>query len=291
MRRGKMAPDASRRGVSMDAFFLVSKIGWLIATPSNLIVLVIVCGLLLWRWKRTAGVGRIMIVSATSVLLAVVVLPVGNWMVSSLEQRFPPFASCTANAGQPIAGILLLGGSMTSKAVAGRMEEDLGDGADRIRLAASLARKFRDAPILISGGQAFPRPGARSESEAIATVLREFGVDRERIIVETNSRTTAENAAFASDLMEGREGYWLLVTSAFHMPRSMGAFRKTGVRVIAAPTDWVVDGDVPFLTLNVADRLGKLDLGVREYLGLIAYRVTGRTATLIPGPGTETNCR
>jgi uncharacterized SAM-binding protein YcdF (DUF218 family) len=273
----------------MDVFFLLSKVGWLFAAPSNLIVLVFVCGLALWRWKRTARIGRIAVVSAASTLLAVVIFPVGDWMVRGLEQRFPPFTECSANAGQPIAGILLLGGALDSRSVSGRIEEDLGGGADRIILAARLARKFREGPVLISGGRAFPREGGRSEAEATSVILRELGVPRERIIVETASRTTAENAVFASQMTES-EGYWLLVTSAFHMPRSMGTFRKAGVRVIAAPTDWIVDDKAPFLTLNATDRLGKLDLAVKEYLGLLAYRVTGRTATLIPGPGMEAKC-
>jgi uncharacterized SAM-binding protein YcdF (DUF218 family) len=274
----------------MDAFFLLSKIGWLIAAPSNLVAVVLVIGPALWRWKRTAKFGRVTAVSAAGVFLTIVILPLGDWMIGGLERRFPPFEACKANAGQPVAGILLLGGAVGVRTVSGRIEEDLGSSADRIWLAAELAGKFLDAPVLISGGQVFPREGARSEAEATADLLRDLGVARERIIVETTSRTTAENAAYASQMTD-REGYWLLVTSAFHMPRSMGAFRKAGVRVIAAPTDWMVDDDAPLLTLNAVDRLGRFDLAVREYLGLLAYRLTGRTATLIPGPGSEANCR
>ncbi len=79
-----------------------------------------------------------------------------------------------------------------------------------------------------------------------------------------------------------------LVTSAFHMPRSIGSFRKAGVDADAVLADWQVDDNRPLLTINALDRLGRLDLGVHEYLGLIAYWATGRTSAFFRAHGKKT---
>jgi uncharacterized SAM-binding protein YcdF (DUF218 family) len=222
--------------------------------------------------------------------VVVTILPLGDWLIASLERRFPPYAACKT-VERPVSGIILLGGAISSQEVSGRIFEDLGPGADRIRKAAQLAHEYPDLLLVVSGGQAFPREGARSEAVATADLLIELGVDLKRLRLETGSRTTAENAKFVSaQATEETEGPWLLVTSAFHMPRSVGSFRKAGVDVIAVPTDWQVDDNRPILTLNALDRLGRLDLAVREYLGLIAYWITGRSSGILPGPRKEDAC-
>lgn len=264
----------------MDLFFLASKVGWFVLAPSNLIALATISGLALWRWKRTARVGPPVTIGAAIALAVVAFLPVGDLLLRRLEQRFPRYEACP---GLPVAGIILLGGGLSSRTVAGRVVEDLGDAADRIRYAATLARENPGLPVLISGGQVFERSGARSEAEGMADLLVELGVDRSRIVMETQSRTTAENAAFANR-QAGESGAWLVVTSAFHMPRAMGAFRKAGVNAMGAPTDWLVDDASHFLSFSAAGNLDRFDLAVREYLGLLAYGVTGRTDALIPGP-------
>jgi uncharacterized SAM-binding protein YcdF (DUF218 family) len=166
----------------------------------------------------------------------------------------------------------------------------LNDGADRIRYAGMLARQRSGVPVLISGGQVFARPGMRSEAEAMADMLVELGVARDRIKLESASRTTAENAAFAKTLAAGTSAPWLLVTSAYHMPRAMGVFRKAGVPVIAAPTDWHGDDDAPLLLFRAADQLNKFDFVAHEYVGLLGYWLGGKTSSLFPAPGLESAC-
>jgi uncharacterized SAM-binding protein YcdF (DUF218 family) len=253
----------------MDLFFILSKVGWFLLTPSNLILLAMLIGIGLLYWKRARRIGWRIASGGAIAAVVVTILPLGDWLIASLERRFPPYVACKT-VEKPIAGIILLGGAITSQKVGTRVFEDLGPGADRIRKAAQLAHEYPDLLLVVSGGQAFPREGARSEAVATADLLIELGVDLKRQRLETGSRTTAENAKFVADQATG-EGSWLLVTSAFHMPRSIGSFRKAGIDVTAVPTDWMVDDDRPILTLNALDRLGRLDLGVREYLGLIAY--------------------
>jgi uncharacterized SAM-binding protein YcdF (DUF218 family) len=211
-------------------------------------------------------------------------------MERALEQRFPAWSGCTGAGAQPVAGIILLGGGLQSIRVDGRVEEMLNDAADRIRYAGTLARQHPGVPVLIAGGQVFTRPGMRSEAEGMADMLVELGVARDRIRMDTGSRTTAENAAFARTLAAGSNGPWLLVTSAWHMPRAMGVFRHAGMSVIAAPTDWRGDDDPPLLLFRAAEQLNTADFAVHEYLGLLGYWLGGKTGVLFPGPGTEAVC-
>jgi uncharacterized SAM-binding protein YcdF (DUF218 family) len=105
--------------------------------------------------------------------------------------------------------------------------------------------------------------------------------------MERRSRNTVENAQFSKALVAPKDGErWLLVTSAFHMPRSVGLFRKAGFAVEPYPVDWRVGGrgDLLSFTNIAADGLGRTDLGVREWVGLIAYWATGKIDDLFPAP-------
>ena len=114
-----------------------------------------------------------------------------------------------------------------------------------------LARRFPQARIAFSGGSGNLFLDSVSEAPIAAELLQEFGVSRDRILLETASRTTAENAIMLRTLLAPKQGeHWLLLTSAFHMPRAIGAFRKAGFEVEAYPVDWRtrgwVDATVPF---------------------------------------------
>jgi uncharacterized SAM-binding protein YcdF (DUF218 family) len=121
-------------------------------------------------------------------------------------------------------------------------------------------------------------------------ILESLGIAKQRLIVERNSRNTWENAVFTRELVQPKPGErWLLVTSAYHMPRSMGIFRKAGFRVEAYPVDWRMGGrEDLFAFTNVgADGLGRTEVAMREWIGLVAYRLMGRTGELLPGPATD----
>jgi len=203
-------------------------------------------------------------------------------MLALLERRFPPLPHCSAAGAAAPGGILLLGGAISPIVTGGHIEDDLGEASDRIRFAASLAREYPGAPILVSGGEAFDNGADSSEAQAMADLLVELGVSADRIVLESQSRTTAENAAFIAQKAGGKR--LLLVTSAFHMPRSVGTFRKAGLDVIAAPTDWRVQDNPPPLLFSASENLRKVDLAAREYFGLLAYWLSGRSDALFPGP-------
>jgi uncharacterized SAM-binding protein YcdF (DUF218 family) len=125
------------------------------------------------------------------------------------------------------------------------------------------------------------------ESQFALGLLESFGIARNRIVAEDKSRNTVENALFSKAIAQPKPGdRWLLVTSAYHMPRSVGVFRKAGFPVEPYPVDWRVRGTsdiwAPFQT--VSDGLRRTDTAVREWIGLVVYWLTGRSSELFPGP-------
>jgi uncharacterized SAM-binding protein YcdF (DUF218 family) len=150
-----------------------------------------------------------------------------------------------------------------------------------------LARAYPDARIVYSGGNGDLFANGAREADFAAPVLESLGVPRRRLILERDSRNTAENARFTKALVDPKPGErWLLVTSASHMPRAIGCFRQVGFDVEAVPVGRREPGAAsrfwPMRTLGRG--LAQLDEAMREWIGLVAYRITGRTGALLPGP-------
>ena len=126
-----------------------------------------------------------------------------------------------------------------------------------------------------------------NEAEFASRLLQGFGIAPGRILLEQRARNTVENAAYSKAMAQPKPGErWLLVTSAFHMPRSIGVFRQAGFAVEAFPVDWRTRGseDVlrPFATMG--DGLRRTDTAVREWVGLAVYWLSGKSSELFPRP-------
>jgi uncharacterized SAM-binding protein YcdF (DUF218 family) len=276
-----IASEAGEALVECMMFFALSKVLGFFALPSNAMVIAGLVGLMLMRWKRTARTGHRMVAAALVLLLAFGLLPLGRLLMVPLEERFPPW---DAARGTP-DGIVVLGGVIEPE-VADRPDSGLNEAAERITAVAGLARRYPAAKILFSGGDILLRPG-RSEAQAAAVLFESFGIPASRLMLEDRSRTTAENAEFSRLLAMPKPGErWLLVTSAWHMPRAVGAFRKAGFPVEAYPVDYRTPNMsgwwVPFGSIGIG--LRRTDTAMREWLGLATYRLTGRSSALFPGP-------
>jgi uncharacterized SAM-binding protein YcdF (DUF218 family) len=235
---------------------------------------------------RFAAFGR-KLAAATLILLALAAFsPLGNLLLYPLESRLPPW---DPSRGAP-DGIIVLGGSIDTDLSAAHRTPVVAHAADRMLAPADLARRYPNARIVFTGGSANLVATEAREADYTAPILESLGIPKERLILERDSRNTWENAIFTKQLVTPKPGErWLLVTSAFHMPRAMGIFRKAGFDVEAYPVDWRMGGrDGLFaFTRNGADGLGKTDVAVREWIGLLAYRIMGRTGELLPGPGKD----
>jgi uncharacterized SAM-binding protein YcdF (DUF218 family) len=264
-------------------FFVLSKtIGYLLL-PTNLLIGVGLVGAIL-MFTRFASLGRKLVIAAVLLLVICGLSPLGKILLYPLEQRFP---SWDAASGAP-DGIIVLGGSIEADLSAVHNTPVVRGAPDRIIAAAALAKRYPNARVLFSGGSANLISNDAREANFAGAIFESLGVDKSRLIMERGSRNTQENAQFSKALVSPKDGEcWLLVTSAFHMPRSVGLFRKAGFDVQPYPVDWRVGGrDDLFSFSNAAvDGLGRTDLAVREWIGLITYWATGKINELLPRPG------
>jgi uncharacterized SAM-binding protein YcdF (DUF218 family) len=263
-------------------FFILSKVLGFFALPANFIVTLGLLGLVLGR-TRFRRAGR-RLAAAALILFAIIGLsPFGNVLIEPLENRFPPW---DGSRGAPI-GIVVLGGAVDPAFVAARGGPDLNEAAERITIVPELARRYPQARIIYSGGDGSLVFHDVSEAQSAAALIESFGVAKSRLTLEDRSRNTAENAVYSKAVAAPKPGErWLLVTSAYHMPRAMGAFRMAGFEVEAYPVDYRTRGAedllIPFD--DIASGLRRTDLAAREWVGLVAYWLSGRSSALFPGP-------
>jgi uncharacterized SAM-binding protein YcdF (DUF218 family) len=263
-------------------FFVLSKVLGFVVVPSNVILGIGIAGmlLLLTRFRR-AGV-RMMVVSLL-LLLVIGITPIGMALISALENRFPP----GKDGGPPIAGIIVLGGPINTRMSAARGLLSISGEVERLLEGANLAKRHPSARLVFTGGN--PSLFGADPPEAVYAVqlFEQLGVPRDRIVLEEKSRNTAENAEFTRRLVDPKPGErWLLVTSAMHMPRSVGAFRQAGFPVEAYPVDWhtLPDQNLFGLSRDLLGGIGALNWAAHEIIGMIAYWATGRSSGLFPGP-------
>ena len=278
---GKPAYDGSEIPEA-SLFFILSKTLGALLLPTNFLIGVGVVGAVLMV-TRFAALGRKLVMASVLLLVVCGLSPLGTMLLYPLEQRFPPW---DAARGAP-DGIIVLGASIEADLSAAHGTPVVRSAPDRIIAAAALAHRYPNARIVFSGGSANLLSNDAREADFAGAVFESLGIDKSRLIMERRSRNTLENAEFSKALVVPKEGErWLLVTSAFHMPRSVGLFRKAGFAVEPYPVDWRVGGRGDLLSFtNIAtDGLGRTDLAVREWMGLIAYRATGKIDDLLPGP-------
>ena len=255
-------------------FFELSKVLSFFLVPSNIMVSLGLAGIALLAIGY-ARAGRWLLVASIVLITAVGVLPIGSGLALPLEARFPPW---DAKHGPPTGIVVVGGGVIKSEISAERGEVTVGRTVNRIIAAVELARRYPDARLVFAG---------RGEGDFIVRLLEKLGVSKDRVIVERESRNTLENAAFAKQLVMPKAGErWLLVTSAMHMPRAVGVFRKAGFEVDAYPVDYLTTGAEELWTLPRAlmGGIGITDLAVHEWIGLLAYWITGRISEPFPGP-------
>jgi uncharacterized SAM-binding protein YcdF (DUF218 family) len=263
-------------------FFILSKTLGVMLLPANFLIGAGLLGAILLA-TRFARMGRRLLVASASLLPICAFSPIGNLLLYPLEQRFPPWDPAR---GTP-DGIIVLGASIDADLSFAHNGVVVRSAPDRIIAAAVLAHRYPNARIVFSGGSSNLISNDAREADYAGALFEGLGISKARIIMERRSRNTQENAEFSKLAVAPKNGErWLLVTSAFHMPRSVGLFRKAGFAVDPYPVDWRVGGGSDVLTFATiaADGLGRTDLALREWIGLAVYRVTGKIDSLLPGP-------
>lgn len=262
-------------------FPYLAKLSWFLISPLSLIIALLLIGVLLGllRRRRTSrwfiGIATLLLVIATTTNL-------GLLLVRPLEARFQ-----RPDEPAAIDGIVVLGGGMNSDLNGLNGGWELNRAGDRFAEALRLALRHPEARILVTGGVTVFSNASETEAQAALRFFSDFGIAPERLLAEDRARNTEENAQFAGALAAPEaDETWLLVTSAAHMPRSVGLFRKAGFEVIPWPTDHFTGGDIwPGLALGTGtENLVVLNAAVREWVGLTTYYLTGRIDDWLPGP-------
>ncbi|PWC37967.1 hypothetical protein TSO352_08520 [Azospirillum sp. TSO35-2] len=261
--------------------FILSKLLWGVVAPGNALVLAVAAGAALLRTRRWQRAGKRLITLAALLLLLVTYTGLGALVAVPLENRFP-----RAEPTGRIDGIIMLGGAVNPPITADRGDPSVNEAAERVLAFADLVRRHPEARALFTGGSGRLLGQEYKEDVSARAALLEAGIPEDRVIYEADSRNTWENALFSQDLVKPAPGErWVLVTSAMHMPRSVGIFRRLGWDVIPYPVDYRTRHDAtPYIRFEFGQNLVILDDAVREWIGLAAYRAMGRTDSLLPGP-------
>jgi uncharacterized SAM-binding protein YcdF (DUF218 family) len=261
-------------------FLFLSKLLPLLIYPVGLTALCLVLTLWwLWRKRRRWAMG------SAAIALLILLLSSNTWvatrLVQSLEWRhLPPAPMPTADA------IVVLGGS-TRPADYPRPWVDVMEAGDRVLHGAQLYKAGKAPNLILSGGRIEWKGGGPSESNDMAQIAVAMGVPQQAILEDPTSLNTYQNAVNVKAILE-QAGLTriLLVTSAMHMPRALAIFKKQGIEAIAAPTDfWVseraiaeISGTRQALLLSLlpdADNLDQVSRAMKEYIGLLVYRLKG----------------
>lgn len=262
-------------------FFVLSKIFWFFLQPLNvaIVLLLLAAWLMARRRLRLAA----LIVSSVGVgLILAVWTSLGALLLGPLEDRFP-----RPELPVRVDGIVVLGGGLEGQINLVRGGYELNAGGDRFVETAILARRFPNAKIVVSGGSGTLILEGEADADTAVRLFTALGIAPDRLILENRSRNTHENAAFTREMVKPQAAEtWLLVTSAFHMPRSIALFRRAEFNVVPWPVDYRTTGSegVGLFRDNANDSLQNTTLAMREWIGLLAYWLSGRIDSPFPGP-------
>lgn len=261
-------------------FFAFSKIFWMLVQPLNAICLLILAGGAIW-WLFSLRIGKSLVLSGCVLLLVLGVFPTGPLLLTWLERHYPPI-----EIPQNLDGIVVLGGAFNAHATQRTGQLSANEDIGRMFCALDVMQSNPKAKVVFTGGSGDLLNQSAKEGAAVRHFMayqKPFGNE---LIYEEQSRNTYENAIFSKSLIEPKpEERWLLVTSAYHMPRSASIFAQAQWNVIAYPCARRTSGSysAPFKRLpSVTDNFASLNIALKEVIGNAAYVLTGKSASFLP---------
>lgn len=265
--------------VEMESvFWVISKIVWAIIAPETLLLflLILSSGLL---WTRYNKQGHLLISFTVFIIAMVSVFPVSSWILRPLEDRFP----IPKKLPDRIDGIIVLAGAEKISVTTARGLPALNSGAERLTTFVWLAHIYPDAVLLFSGGSGSLTDQKHKSADTARKIFYQVGLNPDRVQFESDSKNTSESALESYKLIKpSPDQHWILVTSAFHMPRSVGLFRKVGWNVIPYPVDFNATKSSS-LKFDLRE-IGGFSQGIREWIGIFVYWMMGKMSELFPEP-------
>ena len=191
-------------------------------------------------------------------------------LLKPLENRYSVPLSATLDQ---YAGVIVLGGALEDPQIyQAHGQVPLGDAAERMTVPVALMRQHPEWSLVFSGGEGRLFRTGVSEAELAKVFYQEQGVDLSRAMFESRSRNTHENASQVAAMLGKRcREPWLLVTSAWHMPRSMFEFESLGCNVTAYPVDFRTGEATSLTEYSMARSLLLWQMALHEWLGLLTF--------------------
>lgn len=265
-------------------FFWISKLVWALISPDSLLLLLWLGGFALLL-GGALHYAKVVLGCATGFALVVAFVPLGEWLITPLESRFTPLASLP----EKVDGIIVLGGAVEALRSESWQQTQSNQAAERLWSFTALARHYPDAQLLFSGGSGALTQQTLKEANWVPGLLEEAGLGARAVTLEAQSRNTYENVLYSKALAAPQpQQRWLLITSAAHMPRAVGIFCAQQWSVLPYPVDYRSDRQRLWrVELRFAEHLQELRDASREWIGLLAYFVSGKTASLLPNQSSE----
>jgi uncharacterized SAM-binding protein YcdF (DUF218 family) len=264
--------------------FIFGKLVWAALQPDNLLMLCLLAGVLLYLLSRGRR-GKVLVGLSALGFALLAVAPIGPAMLLTLEQRF----SRPAHLPERIDGILLLGGAVNPALSLSYRETVFNSAIARVLAGVALARRHPEAKLVLVSGEGNFFLVGYSEARATLAFVADEGIAPARILLEEKSRSTRENAVYAKEMIRPATGEnWVLVTSAYHMPRAIASFEGVGWSAIPYPVDFKIDPRTGLsANFNLLDGLSAATLAGKEWVGLVGYRLMGWTRELYPAPAPQ----
>jgi uncharacterized SAM-binding protein YcdF (DUF218 family) len=250
-------------------FFVLSKIFWILAAPSHWLVLLVVATALFLLLNRHRAAK---VFAWIAVALVLVAWLAATPLVRDWEGRYPrpPWPA-------RVDGILVLGSGFDSQLLRTRKAPQTNGGAYRLVEGLAAARRYPEARLVFTGGSGALSGALFPEADTARYVFVELGRDPRHMILESRSRNTYENLLFSKRMVKPRPGeVWLLATSAMHMPRAIAVARQLDWRMTPWPTDFMTAAQTGSDIWEITRNLSFLDYVVHEWIGLAAYRLSGK---------------
>ena len=258
--------------------FIAAKLLAFATQPLAWVALLLAMGLLRMRRGRRIHdrKGSGLIWTALLILLVQGWEPLPNALLRELEKQY--VAPISEASLRSYAGLVVLGGALEPSYVwQGHSQPALNDAAERMTAPISLLRQNPNLRLLFTGGEGELFAEGISEAQRAKIFFDSMGVPSQRVIYESTSHTTFENAIFSASLAGINTAQpWLLLTSANHMPRALATFKKAGWNVTPYPVDYQAGLQTPWSQYSLPAGARKWHLALHEIFGLWAYRLAGR---------------
>lgn len=267
-------------------FFYISKLIWLLISPDSLLLILIIFSLVLLYFGKTQ-LAKTTLTITTLLLIVIALFPTGEWLLYPLESRF----KTNPDLPEKIDGIVVLSGAEDPELSHIWNQVELAGAAERDLAFLNLARQYPKAKLIFTGGSGSLTKQKYKAADVAKMLFKQQSFDIKKIQFEHKSRNTYENAIYSKDIAKPlKNENWLLITTSWHMPRSIGIFCKAEWPIIPYPVDHQTNKDDLFrVDFDLSRNLIVLKTGIKEWLGLFAYYLSGKTTSLLPNTCTSKN--